>query len=75
MITAGQVKAARKLLGWSREDLASHAGVKDTTIALFEGGEHQSPDWVAMLIRRALEAAGVEFMNGGQPGVRLRKAK
>ena len=24
-------------------------------------------------IRSALEAAGVEFTNGGQPGVRLRK--
>jgi transcriptional regulator with XRE-family HTH domain len=75
MITADQVKAARKLLGWSREDLAGHTGVKDTTIALFEGGEQKSPDWVVVLIRRALEAAGVEFTNGGQPGVRLRMAK
>jgi hypothetical protein len=25
-------------------------------------------------VRRALDAAGVEFMNGDQPGVRLKKA-
>jgi hypothetical protein len=26
-------------------------------------------------IRAALEAAGVEFTNGGQPGVRMRRAR
>jgi hypothetical protein len=26
-------------------------------------------------VRRALEAAGVEFTNGGQPGVRLKRAR
>jgi hypothetical protein len=32
-------------------------------------------DEAVAAVRAALEAAGVEFTNGDQPGVRLRKAK
>jgi hypothetical protein len=37
---AGRAQPARLVAG----DLAGHARVKSTTIALFEGGEHQAPD-------------------------------
>jgi len=70
MITGEQVRAARKLLGWSQEDLAGHAGMSDYTVGTFERGLRPSENTVTVL-QRALESAGVEFPEG-EP-VRLRK--
>jgi len=42
MITPPQLRAARALLGWSREDLATSAGVSAITIKDFENG-HSDP--------------------------------
>jgi transcriptional regulator with XRE-family HTH domain len=39
MITPGQLKAARKLVGWSQLTLAAEAGLDPVTIALFETGK------------------------------------
>jgi ribosome-binding protein aMBF1 (putative translation factor) len=39
MITGEQVKAARKLLGWSQARLSSKSGFGDSTIAKFERGK------------------------------------
>jgi transcriptional regulator with XRE-family HTH domain len=39
MITGEQVKAARKLLGWSQMLLALEASLDQTTVAKFERGE------------------------------------
>jgi transcriptional regulator with XRE-family HTH domain len=72
MITGEQVKAARKLLGWSQVRLASQSGFADATLAKFERGEIRPSVLGLTTIKRALEAAGVEFTNGGQPGVRMR---
>jgi predicted transcriptional regulator len=77
LITTGQVKAARALLGWSQADLARRSGVSEPTIARLEAlkGELGGREGTAGRIRTALETAGVEFIeeNGGGPGVRLRK--
>jgi hypothetical protein len=45
------------------------------TVRQFEGGLNEPRRATLDVIRRALEAAGVEFIqeNGGGPGVRLRK--
>ena len=49
------------------------AGLGLSTIVDFERSRRTvSPDAEAAILR-ALEAAGVEFTNGEQPGVRLRK--
>jgi transcriptional regulator with XRE-family HTH domain len=72
MITGGQVKAARKLLGWSQVRLAGQSGVKSSAIGKFEMGVRQLPEPKVAAIRQALEAAGIEFADGA-PGVRLRK--
>ena len=72
-ITLAQVKAARKLLGWTQDQLAGKAGVSATTIARFEAAKRRPSVLVVSTIRHTLEAAGVEFTNGGQPGVRLKK--
>jgi hypothetical protein len=64
------------LLRWSAEDLARASAVGLTTIRRAELTDQQTSLTAAndLAIRRALEAAGVEFIvgNGGGPGVRLR---
>jgi transcriptional regulator with XRE-family HTH domain len=62
---------ARAGLNWSAEELAREAGVHINTVRRFESGEDARMSSVDKL-RRALEAAGAEFINGGGPGVRLR---
>jgi transcriptional regulator with XRE-family HTH domain len=77
MITAEQCRAARGLLNWSQQDLAQHAGIGVVTVHQFEAGASQPRRATLDVIRRAFEAAGVEFIdaNGGGPGVRLRENK
>jgi hypothetical protein len=55
------------MLGWSRPRLSARAAVSDLTIQKFEEG-HRPADRKIVAIQRALEAAGVEFTNGGEPG-------
>jgi transcriptional regulator with XRE-family HTH domain len=73
MITGEQVRAARKLLGWSQTKLAMEANMSPKTIGRVEA---RSPSFERTLrrLQRALEAAGVEF-TGGQLGVRLSKER
>jgi transcriptional regulator with XRE-family HTH domain len=78
MISVRQVKAARALLGWSQADLAAASGVSGPTIARLEssigdalGGRPSTTDKIV----EALQRAGIEFTNGGTPGVRLHKQK
>jgi len=68
----GQWQAARALVGWSQSDLAEKVGVALMTIKRLEGGQAVS-DHIRAHAQAALEAAGVKFTNGEQPGVRLRK--
>ena len=76
-LTSRQIRAARGLLRWSAEDLAREAALGLATIRRAEGAENETSMTMAndLAVRRAFEAAGVEFIdeNGGGPGVRLRK--
>lgn len=69
-----QSRMARAAVGLSVRELADAAQVAVSTIVRLEGGEELKPRTVAA-VRRALEAAGVVFIeeNGGGAGVRLRK--
>ena len=75
MLTSAQCRAARGLIEWSQQDLSEKAGVGIVTVRQFEGGKGEPRRATLTVIRQALEAAGVEFIdeNGGGPGVRLRK--
>ena len=75
MITPEQCRAARGLLTWSQLDLAHKARVGVVTVHQLESGISQPRQATLDVIRRAFEAAGIEFIdeNGGGPGVRLRK--
>jgi transcriptional regulator with XRE-family HTH domain len=70
-----QSLAARRLLNWSRIRLACRSNMSDSTIRNFEEGWRVPSVNHLAAIRAALEAAGVEFTNGDQPGVRMRKAQ
>ena len=69
-----QSKMARVALAWGVRDLAEAAGVSPNTVARLERSEDMRAQTIEA-IRRALEDAGVEFIqeNGGGPGVRLRR--
>ena len=77
MISASQCRAARGLLDWSQQELADRAKVGIVTVRQLEAGAHQPRRATLDVVRRCLEAAGVEFIeeNGGGVGVRLRTAR
>jgi transcriptional regulator with XRE-family HTH domain len=68
-----QCRAARALLNWSQVDLAQASKVATKTVADFEREDRKPYDRTLADIRLAIEKAGVEFTNGGQPGVRMKK--
>jgi transcriptional regulator with XRE-family HTH domain len=72
MITGEQVKAARRLLGWTLFQAAVKAKVSESTVGKFENGAHRPLDLRIVAIQRAFESAGVEFTSGGQAGVKLK---
>lgn len=74
-ITGAQVRAARALLGWTAEDAGQAAAITRKTVERFEHCEGV-PDFrsdTLLRLRRAFEAAGVEFIGSPEdrPGVRL----
>lgn len=71
-ISPEQVKSARELLGWSQGELASKMGVSETAVSLFEREKRRLLVLDVSVLRSALEAAGVEFTNEGEPSVRLK---
>lgn len=79
VITSDQIRAGRALIRWSAAELAREAKLGLATIRRAEVAEGVTSMTVAngLAVRRALEAAGVEFIdeNGGGPGVRLRERR
>lgn len=73
---SAQFRAARHLLGLSQADVATATGLSLPTIKRVESNREVPVSAEAQAaVRTALEAAGVEFSDGNQPGVWLRKAK
>ena len=78
-LSGAQIRAGRALLRWSAADLARATALGVNTIRRAELADEQTPLTAAneLAIRRALETAGVVFIeeNGGGPGVRLRERR
>ena len=64
-ITSAQCRAARALLGWSREDLAAASSVSKMTLADFETGKRNPYPRTLVDIRDAFRVAGVAFIDAG----------
>ena len=77
MLTTGnQLRAARALVDMDQATLAEKAGVNINTIGSMEkrGAALLSSSLEKVrAVMAVLEAAGVEFLNHGQPGVRLKR--
>ena len=76
-ISSAQMRAARALLRWTALDLAAASKVGVATIRRAEVVDGEVPVTHAneSAIRRALETAGIDFIehNAGGEGVRFRK--
>jgi len=75
MITPEQMLAARALLRWTRDDLADKSDVAAITAMGFELRRTDPKVSTVQKWRRALEAAGIQFIDEdttGGIGVRLR---
>ena len=70
MIDDKQLRAARALLDWSQDTLASKAGIARATVKNIENGTTLPRMESANAIRTTLEGAGIEFLSGS--GVRIR---
>ena len=75
MIDGDQIRMARAALHIGVRELAKMADVAAMTITRIENGHSSGHGETLRKIQRALEAAGVEFINGDSPGVRLKKKK
>lgn len=78
MFTPLQLRAARVLAQWSRDDLARESGTARETIQNFEMRQSDPKRSTLLAWRNALQKAGVVFVDEdehGGPGVRLRKTK
>jgi predicted transcriptional regulator len=75
IITAAQCRSARALIEMTQPALARAAKLGLSTIVDFEKSRRQLPHSTIQAIRKALELAGVQFIDedGGGAGVRLRK--
>ena len=76
MITPAQCRAARGLLSWSQQILATSAGVGIVTVRQLEAGTAEPRRATLKVVRQAMERAGVEFIdensNAGA-GVRFKR--
>ncbi len=76
-LSSSQIRAARSLIRWTAQDLARACSLSVATIRRAELKDNETSLTTAndLALRRALESAGVEFIdeNGGGPGVRLRQ--
>jgi DNA-binding XRE family transcriptional regulator len=73
-VTSAQLRMARAALNWTVRDLAEASGLHRNTINNIEVGRYAGDPKTLAILKRTLTKAGVEFTDGDQPGVRLRKS-
>ena len=72
-MNAAQCRMGRAALKLGVRELAEMAKVSPATIVRFEAGGGAVMERTIDAIQAALENSGVDFTDGEQPGVRLRK--
>ena len=72
-VRSAQLRMARAALNWTVRDLAEATGLHRNTITNIEVGRYAGDQKSLELIEQVLRKAGIEFIDEGGPGVRLRK--
>jgi DNA-binding XRE family transcriptional regulator len=74
-ISGRQIAAARALIGLSKGELARKAKISTPTLIRMEARFGEAVGLInnVAAVRAVLESAGIEFINGDEPGVKLRK--
>ena len=78
MLEPRQCRAARAILGWSRQRLSEEFGIPVPTLERYERGETSPYLKTVATLRRTLERAGVIFIDPDSeagPGIRLRDGR
>ena len=75
-ISGRQIAAARALLGMSKWELAKKAKISTPALIRMEANFGEAVGLINNIasVRATLEVAGIEFINGDEPGIILRKA-
>ena len=73
-VTGRQLRAARALIGWEQIELSKKARVAIGTVRRMESfdGPIGSRTETLRKVIQAMEKVGVEFLNSGEPGVKVR---
>ena len=69
-----QIRAARAMLGWSQQKLATEADIARSTLALIEKGHEDLNNATRAKVQKKLEDGGIEFLppDGGRgEGIRF----
>lgn len=74
MITSAQIRAARAMLDWSREQLSTQAGVGISALMRLESSEGVPSGNIKTFesVQKAIEKAGVEFIGTPENGAGVR---
>ena len=74
MITSGQIKAARAMLGLTVAEMAKLAGIGFTTMVRLESADGVPAGNVKTLtaVKSAIEKAGIEFLGSPEDGAGVR---
>lgn len=62
-ITGKQIRAARALLGWSRQDLVEKCDISMSALLRLESATTDSRTSTVSKVSSALSSAGIEFVN------------
>ena len=73
MLKPEQIRGARAMLGLTQAEVAKRAGISTTGLNNIERGSSDPKASTLTAIQQVFEAAGIEFTNGGEPGVKLRR--
>lgn len=72
-MSSEQSRAARGWLGWSQTELAKRASVSLSTVRDFETGARTPIANNIAAMRRAIEDAGIEFLDEGGQAIGIRR--
>jgi transcriptional regulator with XRE-family HTH domain len=75
VITPAQIRGARAMLGLNQAELARRAGISATGLNNIERGDADPKASTIKAVQDVLDSLGVDFTNGGAPGVKLRRPK